>query len=150
MPIPSFDRFGLLPDGVHSCTLEEVESVLSWSDKRRLLTHQLRDFISAELSPTFLALPPLVLGGSYVTAEDNPADINLVLELQHLSDHEKMQGLLLCHRVPAIFRRYRIEMTPALQRSGNDFVTYYQHLNPRKALAMNLFHGHKKGLLRLH
>ena len=114
------------------------------------MTHQLRDFISAELSPTFLALPPLVLGGSYVTAEDNPADINLVLELQHLSDHEKMQGLLLCHRVPAIFRRYRIEMTPALQRSGNDFVTYYQHLNPRKALAMNLFHGHKKGLLRLH
>ena len=150
MPIPSFDRFGLLPDGVHSCTLEEVEGVLAWSDKRRLLTHQLRDFISAELSPTFLALPPLVLGGSYVTAEDNPADINLVLELQHLSDHEKMQGLLLCHRVPAIFRRYRIEMTPALQRSGNDFVTYYQHLNPRKALAMNLFHRHKKGLLRLH
>ena len=150
MPIPSFDRFGLLPDGVHSCTLEEVEAVLAWSDKRRLLTHQLRDFISAELSPTFLTRPPLVLGGSYVTAEDNPADINLVLELQHLSDHEKMQGLLLCHRVPAIFRRYRIEMTPALQRSGNDFVTYYQHLNPRKALAMNLFHGHKKGLLRLH
>jgi len=150
MPIPSFDRFGLLPDGVHSCTLEEVESVMSWSDKRHLLTRQLRDFISAELSPTFLALPPLVLGGSYVTAEDNPADINLVLELQHLSVHEKMQGLLLCHRVPAIFRRYRIEMTPALQRSGNDFVTYYQHLNPRKALAMNLFHGHKKGLLRLH
>ena len=150
MPIPSFDRFGLLPDGVHSCTLEEVEAVLAWSDKRRLLTHQLRDFISAELSPTFLTLPPLVLGGSYVTAEDNPADINLVLELQHLSDHEKMQGLLLCHRVPAIFRRYCIEMTPALQRSGNDFVTYYQHLNPRKALAMNLFHGHKKGLLRLH
>ncbi len=150
MPIPSFDRFGLLPDGVHSCTLEEVEAVLAWSDKHRQLTHQLRDFISAELSPTFLTLPPLVLGGSYVTAEDNPADINLVLELQHLSDHEKMQGLLLCHRVPAIFRRYRIEMTPALQRSGNDFVTYYQHLNPRKALAMNLFHGHKKGLLRLY
>lgn len=66
--------------------------MLAWSDKRRLLTHQLRDFISAELSPTFLALPPLVLGGSYVTAEDNPADINLVLELQHLSDHEKCRG----------------------------------------------------------
>ena len=150
MPIPSFDQFGLLPDGVHSCTLEEVEAVLAWSNKRRRLTHQLRDFISAELSPTFLPLPPMVLGGSYVTAADNPADINLVLELQHLSDHEKMQGLLLCHRVPAIFRRYRIEMTPVLQRSGNDFVTFYQHLNPRKALAMNLFHGHKKGLLRLH
>ena len=73
-----------------------------------------------------------------------------MLELQHLSDHEKMQGLVLYQRVPAIFRRYRIEMTPALQRSSNDMVTYYQHLNPRKAFAMNLFHGHKKGLLRIH
>jgi hypothetical protein len=61
-----------------------------------------------------------------------------------------MQGLVLYQRVPAIFQRYRIEMTPALQRSGNDIVTYYQHINPKKAFAMNLFHGHKKGLLRMH
>jgi hypothetical protein len=150
MPIPSFDRFGLLPGGIHSCTFEEVEAVLAWNRPRRQLTDQLRDFISAELKPCFPILPPLVLAGSYVTAKANPADINLVLELQQLSDQGKMQGLLLCQRVPAIFLRYRVEMTPALQRSGNDFVAYYRHLNPRKAIAMNLFHGHLKGLLRIH
>ena len=150
MPIPSFDRFGLLPDGIHSCSLEEVDTVLAWTRQRRQLTDQLRDFIGAELAPCFPVLPPLVLGGSYVTAEDNPADINLVLELQHLNDQDKMQGLLLCQRVPTIFLRYRVEMTPALQRSGNDFVAYYRHLNPRKAIAMNLFHGPLKGLLRIH
>jgi len=38
MPIPSFDRFGLLPGGIHECTIKEVEVDLAWNDERRRLT----------------------------------------------------------------------------------------------------------------
>jgi hypothetical protein len=34
MPIPAFDRFGLLPDGIHECTIKEVEVDLAWTDGR--------------------------------------------------------------------------------------------------------------------
>lgn len=149
MPIPGFDRFGFLPDGVHHCTLEEVETSLAWNAQRSRLTKSLREFIEHELSTRFADLPPLVLDGSYVTSKEVPGDINLVLELHGFSDQMKMQAIDLCQRCPIIMERYNIDMKPALQKPGNDFVAYYRRLDPRKAIEMNLFHGHTKGLLRI-
>ena len=80
MPIPAFDRFGLLPDGIHECTIKEVEVDLAWTDERRRLTAQLREFISVELTPRFTLMPPLVLDGSYVSRKANPSNINLVMD----------------------------------------------------------------------
>jgi hypothetical protein len=48
MPIPAFDRFGLLPGGIHECTIKEVEVDLAWNDDRRRLTAQLQEFIAVE------------------------------------------------------------------------------------------------------
>ena len=58
MPIPAFDRFGLLPGGIHECTINEVEVDLAWNDERRRLTALLQEFIAIELTPRFTVLPP--------------------------------------------------------------------------------------------
>ncbi|MCP9915237.1 hypothetical protein AAF143_02215 [Cyanobium sp. ATX-6F1] len=129
--------------------MQEVEAALAWNAQRRQLTSLLREFITEELSPRFSVLPPVVLDGSYVTSEENPADINLVMELQEFPDQQKMQALELCQRCPDILLRYRIDLKTALQRSGADLVAYFSSLDPREAIAMNLYHDHKKGLLRL-
>jgi hypothetical protein len=129
--------------------MEEVESALAWNEQRRQLTNLLQEFIADELSTRFAVIPPVVLDGSYVTSEEHPADINLVMELQELPDQQKMQALELCQRCPDIFLRYRIDLHAALTESGKDFVAYFSLLDPREAFAMSLFHDHKKGLLRL-
>lgn len=149
MPIPGFDRYGLLPSGVHGCTMEEVEAALAWNEQRRQLTNLLQEFIADELSTRFAVIPPVVLDGSYVTAKEEPSNINLVLELRELPDLQKMQAVDLCQRCPDILLRYRIDLNTALQQSGRDFVAYFSSLDPREAIAMNLFYSHKKGLLRL-
>jgi hypothetical protein len=148
MPDLDFDQYGLLPEGIHECTMEVVESLLSWNDCRRHLTSLLQEFIGNELSLRFKKIPPLVLDGSYVTKKEEPKDINLILELQGLPDQQKMDALDLCQRCPDIFKRYQIDMKTALEPDEN-LVTFFSKLRLSEAFAMSLYHDHRKGLLRL-
>jgi len=149
MPIPTFDRFGLLPGGIHECTIEEVEVNLAWNDERRRLTALLQEFIAVELTPRFTVVPPVVLDGSYVSQKASPSNINLVLELSHLSDEEQWEGQVLFQRTADLFRLYQIEMLPGLKSLKQDFVDLLQTLRPQTAFEKGLHHGHRKGVLRL-
>ena len=149
MPIPGFNRYGLLPDGVYGCTISEVEEALAWNEQRRRLTESLQDFIKDELLDRFTAVPPLVLDGSYVTSEEHPEDINLVIELQGLPSDLQWEGQMLYVRHAELFDTYRIDMRPSLERIEQDFVAYFRSCDPRKALERELDCKIKKGLLRL-
>lgn len=149
MPIPSFDRFGLLPGGIHECTIKEVEVDLAWNDERRRLTGLLQEFIVVELAPRFNVVPPVVLDGSYVSKKASPNNINLVLELSDLPDGDKWEGQLLFHRTAELFRLYQIEILPGLNGLKQDFVDLLQTLRPQTAFEKGLHHSHRKGVLRV-
>ena len=149
MPIPAFDRFGLLPGGIHECTIEEVEMNLAWNDVRRQLTAQLRDFIADELVPRFAVVPPVVLDGSYVSQKASPSNINLVLELSDLPDTDQWEGQMLLQGKADLFRSYQIDLHLGLNGLKKDFVDLLQNLRPQTALEKGLYHGHRKGVLRL-
>ena len=149
MPIPAFDRFGLLPGGIHACTIKEVEVNLAWNDERRRLTALLREFIAVELTPRFTMAPPVLLDGSYVSKKASPSNINLVLELSGLSDEEQWEGQILFQRKAELLGCYQIEMLPGLKGLKQDFVDLLQTLRPQTAFEMGLHHGHRKGVLRL-
>lgn len=149
MPIPAFDRFGLLPGGIHECTLKEVEVDLAWNDERRRLTALLQEFIAVELTPRFTTVPPVVLDGSYVSQKASPNNINLVLELSDLPDTDQWEGQMLFQRTADLFRLYQIEMLPGLKGLKHDFVDLLQTLRPQTAFEKGLHHGHRKGVLRL-
>ena len=149
MPIPAFDRFGLLPGGIHECTIKEVEVDLAWNDDRRRLTAQLQEFIAVELEPRFAVVPPVVLDGSYVSKKASPSNINLVLELSNLTDADQWQGQMLFQERAELFRSYQIDMLPGLKGLQQDFVDLLQTLRPQTAFEKGLHHGHRKGVLRL-
>ena len=149
MPIPSFDRFGLLPGGIHECTIQEVTVDLTWTDKRRRLTAQLKEFITLELAPHFTVIPPLVLDGSYVSKKAIPNNINLVLELSDLCDDDQWQGQMLFQRRAELLGCYQVDMMPGLKGIQQDFVDLLQTLRPQTAFEKGLHHGHRKGVLRL-
>jgi osmoprotectant transport system permease protein len=150
MPIPGFNRYGLLPDGVYGCTMSEVEAALAWNEQRRRLTESLQAFIRDELLDRFTTIPPLVLDGSYVTSEEHPANINLVIELQGLPSDQQWEGQMLYVRNAELFGAYKIDMRPSLERLDQDFVSYFRSWDPRKAIERELdCNLVKKGLLRL-
>lgn len=149
MPIPGFNEYGLLDDGIYACTMREVEAALAWNEQRRWLTESLQVFIREELLNRFTTIPPLVLDGSYVTSEEHPANINLVIELQGLPSEQQWEGQMLYVRYAELFNIYRIDMRPSLEKLDQDFVSYFRSCDPRKALEKELDHKIKKGLLRL-
>jgi hypothetical protein len=80
--IPDLDD-GVLPEGVHGCTIEEVEQVFgrfARSDCRQRLTQTLRRYIE-DVRKARIAVA-VVVDGSYITAKSEPSDIDLVLALR--------------------------------------------------------------------
>jgi hypothetical protein len=82
MPIPDLDNHGLLPVGVHDCSLGELQSrfgSFQESDRRPKLFAKLKALL-AEAEKGAFAITVLV-DGSFVTAVPDPNDIDLVLVL---------------------------------------------------------------------
>lgn len=87
MPIPAFNQDGFLPEGVHDCTLAEVRERLGQfqrTDQRCRLFARLDAYLR-ELNTTGFA-QTVILDGSFVTAEDAPNDIDLILVLPTTHD----------------------------------------------------------------
>jgi len=83
MPIPAFTPDGLLPEGVYDCTVEELRrqfGSFQASDRRPKLFSQLEAFLAAARSSGLVL--HVVIDGSFVTAESQPNDIDLILIVQ--------------------------------------------------------------------
>jgi len=83
MPIPPLDENGLLPAGVHDCTVDELESrfgLFTGSGQRPRLMARLTEFL-AEARQSSIVRAVLV-DGSFVTAKAEPGDVDLVLVLR--------------------------------------------------------------------
>jgi hypothetical protein len=78
MPLPDFDASGDLPTGVHRVTLNEViQRFGSVGGQRGVCTLRLSHV--QELAKRTGHLQRFVIFGSYVTAQPNPNDIDVVL-----------------------------------------------------------------------
>ena len=92
MPIPDYDEHGLLPPGVHSCTLAELKERFgrfSTSSQRLELFAKLEQDVREAISAKIVSA--LLVDGSFVTAIDMPNDIDLVAILAE--DHDFAQEL---------------------------------------------------------
>jgi len=80
MPIPPFSLGGVLPEGIHDCTFEELRrrfGSFQASDRRPKLFAKLESFF-AEVRVSGLARYVLI-DGSFATAKSQPNDIDLIL-----------------------------------------------------------------------
>ncbi|WP_445938546.1 DUF6932 family protein [Pseudomonas sp.] len=77
MPIPTFGPSGLLPAGVHDCSLDDIESHFTWNSHRKSLFDRFSLFLNAELRPVFPH--PIYFDGSFVTDKELPDDTDVVL-----------------------------------------------------------------------
>lgn len=82
MPIPALGPNGLLPVGVHDCSLEEIRAAFGHfarSTRRLDLTAKLEAYVSeARQSQLILWIG---IDGSYVTDKPEPEDIDIVVAL---------------------------------------------------------------------
>lgn len=146
MPIPDLSTDGLLPDGLHDCTLDEVIERFARfqeSDRRPSLGRELREYMadvrSAEVGKY------LVVDGSFVTSKPAPSDIDLLLVLR---DEVNLGEIVPPFRYNArsktyIRKKYRFDCFPAYDTDGSAdaMIQFFRQVKYRP--------GEVKGLLKV-
>jgi len=87
MPIPAFNEDGFLPEGIHDCTLGDIRErfgQFQQTDQRCRLFERLEMFLRDVAATSFFRT--VIVDGSFVTAEDAPNDIDLILVLLETHD----------------------------------------------------------------
>jgi Family of unknown function (DUF6932) len=87
MPIPELNEHGFLPEGIHEASLEELRERFGRfqrTDRRPALFVKLSVYL-AEVRASGLVVA-VIVDGSFVTAKDEPSDIDLILVLR--PDHD--------------------------------------------------------------
>lgn len=82
MAIPQLDSFGLLPLGIHDCSLQDVRTrfgSFQGKDSRPRLMEKLEAFVD-ELRAAEI-VRAIIVDGSFVTNKESPNDIDLLIVL---------------------------------------------------------------------
>lgn len=147
MPIPNLDAHGLLPAGVHNCTLMEIEAVFAGNVHRRRLYRGFASCFKDELRARFAA--PILVDGSFVTSAEAPNDVDVVLDAMQASREDQRQCLRFwsSHR-RRLMSEYRVDLWPNLP-GGEDMAAFFQGMRARDAKFADLNEHHRKGILRI-
>lgn len=147
MPIPNLDMHGLLPHGVHRCSLGEIGARFTWNQHRALLFSRFINFLSNELRPKFP--DPFFFDGSFVTDKETPEDTDVVLDLCNAPDARKWQGFeYMRNHQSRIMTDYSVHFWVNLP-GNNDFSSFFQYVGVKTAYMKGLQPSHKKGILRI-
>ena len=148
MPIPPFNEHGLLPAGLHVCTLGEAELMFCWNDYRRDLWRKLGAVLTEFRQRGFLF--PLLIDGSFVTDKNIPGDVELVLDLAQADEEVSDQVILYAfHHSQRLHTEFNIDFYPNLPGSDSNFARFFQYLGEKSAAMKNLDSHCLKGILRV-
>jgi hypothetical protein len=147
MPIPIFNSHGLLPQGIHDCTVSEIEERLTWNLHRTELFLKFKKCLENEVEPRFPN--PVFFDGSYVTNKEYPEDIDIVLDLRQSSMQQQLEGLIYMQESQDfLMNQYNVHFWINLA-CQNDFSAFFQYVGVKTAKLRGLSPSHLKGILRL-
>jgi len=78
--IPPLDEHGLLPQGTHDCTLEDIVEKFCWNEHRKKLFNGLCGFLENEWKPRGIRCP-VYIDGSFTRSKNLPNDIDVVIDM---------------------------------------------------------------------
>lgn len=148
LSIPALDTHGLLPAGVHDCTLHDIDAAFAWNAHRTSLLKAFEDCYQDEIRISFTQ--PLLFDGSFVTDKDLPDDIDVVLDLSTASPQTQVSGLKFMMQNQARLKaQYRVHFWINLPGLTGDFTQFFQYLGGKTARVKGLQPKHHKGILKL-
>jgi hypothetical protein len=146
MPIPDLNADGLLPVGLHDCSLEEIQvrfGAFQDTDRRPKLHERLRELVAAlHRCGLFEAL---LVDGSFVTSKATPNDVDLIAVLRPGHDFERDLPMSEYALVSRTLLRRRFGFDIMVAESGSALYETYVEFFSRVREAPDL----RKGSLRL-
>lgn len=152
MPLPALIEGGVLPPGIHDCTLLEVREMFGDSPGRGRLLTRFEAFLE-RLSET-IALPvSIYLDGSFVTDWEGCNDIDTVIEAREFEGEKaSILTMLTAPQVRSEFiEDFSVKIhivVPGL--FARDYRTWFQHVKTEDSWRFGLEPSRlKKGIIRL-
>ena len=156
MGIPPLDNRGLLPEGVHCASLQDIED---WArtvpdvSRRLKLLHNLKLFIATEISNNYhLSNFPIVLGGSFFTDKFCPGDIDLAIEIPKslVTDDEVCKNAFKFQTQHQLFKNnYELDTYIFVDDLGNNFEDFFGYVGQKSGLLKGLPPKSRKGTVRI-
>ncbi len=146
MAMPDLDVDGFLPEGIHEVTIAEVKNQFGRfqnTERRVRLFDKLEEFLAEAHKTDLFAFA--IVNGSFVTSEDAPSDIDLVLVLK--SDHDFTGELrpfeynILSKR--RVRKKFKFDVLVAREASAeyDEYVAFFQQVKEQP--------GRRKGVLKV-
>ncbi len=142
---------GALPDGIHDCTVAEVEAAFGRfqrSDHRITLTERLKAYL-ADAARSGIVVAVLI-DGSYVTAKEEPEDIDLIVVRRPEVDTTQLRPFEYNAISKAVIRRtYKFDVF-SVADGGDELanrIEFFSQVNPKKPNTYTT--RTTKGLLRV-
>jgi hypothetical protein len=148
MAIPQFTEFGILPAGVHDCSLQEAEAFLATSEPRTEIWQGFAGFLrwAGELpNPN-----AILLDGSYVTDKVAPNDVDVVVDLTGcaIADMRAWTDKWAAEH-DYVKDAFSVDFYPTVAGTGHDFTAFFQYVRIDEALRRGMSPDLRKGILRL-
>lgn len=148
MPIPTWNEYGLLPEGIHDCAMDEVRDRFGFNAYRQHLIAGLAGAI--RWLGTMPPIESLILDGSFVTDKERPSDIDAVAIITNLTERNQREWVRAWEPQKAMIKeQFQVDLYPTVIGHGNNFSAYFQYIKPEEALDRGAPLGVLKGILRL-
>ena len=154
MPVPAIIDGGVLPEGIHECSLDEVRAMFASSGDRAKLLDRFNLFLD-RLGEFIPNIPfTLYLDGSFITTWEYCRNIDVILQTR---DFEGEKSGFLKTLVNARVKRefvdlYKVRLRVAVPglRNARDYFDWYQNVKGEEAWRFgNEINALRKGIVRL-
>ena len=148
MPIPNLNHHGLLPAGIHDCTIADIAAKLCWNDHR---WRMLADFVTClEIEIRPVVHEPIIVDGSFVTIEEYPKDIDIAIDLVNLtSSRRQVIDEALRPIMHDLQYAYKIDLQLNTAGLAQDYIELFQRVKEENIKERKIPKHIKKGMLRL-
>lgn len=155
MPLPALTDYGLLPPGVHDCTLDELAEVFGQfqhSTRRLTLLDKIRGFLS-EAWKVDEGVEVLIDGSFIMSKVDEPGDVDVILLLppdwDFTADLPPFKYNALSRRM--VRRMHDFDMLVGAQGrpSATEAIEYFCKVNVKWTEQLKIPAGTVKGIIRV-
>ena len=151
MPVPPLNEHGLLPPGVHDCTLDEIKQTFAQpgaNTRREELWSKLVSFL--DWISSFVVFKRVYIDGGFVTNKESPKDIDIVFEMPFPSSQVLYRMDQRVFDRDYVDREFKLDVYfwwPGVPTPPHDLRLFFQYLKPEEIARRGLNPAQKKGIL---
>lgn len=152
MSLPTFNPNGLLPPGIHECTLADAQDRFVTNPYRAQLWKRFLGFV--EWTHSFNNFDILYLDGGYITDKPQPQDIDVILQTRSPYGTAALESMIPFFRygTEKILEQYGVHLhfwSEGFPGGVNDFRLFFQYVRPQDAAPRGLQPGATKGIVKV-